>query len=163
MPQKPHICAIWGDTGHVHIWDFACNLNALALSETNISKDASMVSNQTPLVKFSGHKYEGYAIVWNPLVPGMLVSGDCKNYIHLWEPSSDSTWNVGSNQYVGHTGSVEDLQWSPTEATVFASCSVDKTIAIWDSRTRRSPATSIKAHNTDVNVISWNKCVSLFI
>ncbi|KAI3782802.1 hypothetical protein L2E82_12858 [Cichorium intybus] len=107
MPQKPHICATWGDTGH--IWDFASHLNALAESETNISKDASTVSNQTPLVKFSGHKDEGYATDWNPLVPGTLVSGDYKNCIHLWEPSSDSTWNVGSNQYLGHTGSVEDL------------------------------------------------------
>ncbi|KAI3493370.1 hypothetical protein L1887_41759 [Cichorium endivia] len=60
----------------------------------------------------------------------------------------------------GDTGHV---QWSPTEPTVFASCSVEKTIAIWDSRTGRSPAASIKAHNTDVNVISWNRLASCML
>lgn len=163
MTQKPNICASWGDTGHVQIWDFGSHLNALVESETNISKDATTVSNQTPLVKFTGHKDEGYAIDWSSLVPGRLVSGDCKNCIHLWEPASDSTWNVDNKPFVGHTASVEDLQWSPTEPFVFASCSVDKTIAIWDTRLGKSPAASIKAHDTDVNVISWNRLASCML
>ncbi|XP_071699364.1 protein HEAT STRESS TOLERANT DWD 1-like [Rutidosis leptorrhynchoides] len=163
MPQKPHICASWSDTGHVQIWDFGSQLNSLAETETNISKDATTVSNQTSLLKFTGHKDEGYAIDWSSLVTGKLVSGDCKNNIHLWEPASDSTWNVDSNPFVGHTGSVEDLQWSPTEASVFASSSADKTIAIWDIRVGKLPAASFKAHNADVNVTSWNRLASCFL
>lgn len=54
------------------------------------------------------------------------------------------------------------MQWSPTEPFVFASSSVDKTIAIWDTRLGKSPAASIKAHDTDVNVISWNRFVPSF-
>jgi ribosome assembly protein RRB1 len=41
-----------------------------------------------------------------------------------------------SAAYSGHSSSVEDLQWSPSEATVFASCSTDKTMAVFDSRDR---------------------------
>ncbi|CAL5339139.1 unnamed protein product [Camellia sinensis] len=151
MPQNPQICASWADTGHVQ------------KSETEVSQGASSVSNQAPLVKFGGHKDEGYSIDWSPLVSGRLVSGDCKSCIHLWEPTSGTTWNVDSNPFVGHAASVEDLQWSPTEPYVFASCSVDGNIAIWDIRLGKSPATSIKAHNADVNVISWNRLASCIL
>ena len=57
----------------------------------------------------------------------------------------------------GHEDSVEDIQWSPTEGNVFASCSVDRTLRIWDSRVRTAPQLSVTAHATDVNVISWNR------
>jgi WD40 repeat protein len=64
-----------------------------------------------------------------------------------------------SGAYKGHDGSVEDLQWSPSEETVFASCSVDGTIRIWDTRERAKPMLAVKAHDCDVNVISWNPLV----
>ncbi|CAH9093187.1 unnamed protein product [Cuscuta europaea] len=163
MTQNPHICASWSDSGHVQIWDLSSHLNAMAGSQGDIIHGASEVSSQSPLVKYSGHKDEGYAIDWSPLDPGRLVSGDCKNSIHLWEPTSGATWNIDQNPFIGHIASVEDLQWSPTEPSVFASCSVDKNIAIWDIRVGKSPAASIKAHNADVNVISWNRLASCML
>lgn len=162
MPQNPHICATWGDMGYVQVWDFSSHLNFLAESETDTSRGESAVFNQAPLSMFK-HKDEGYAIDWSPLIPGRLVSGDCKNSIYLWEPASGTKWNVDSKPFSGHSASVEDLQWSPTEANVFASASVDKTIAIWDTRLGKSPATSFKAHDADVNVISWNRLASCML
>lgn len=54
------------------------------------------------------------------------------------------------------------VQWSPTEAEVFASCGVDGHICIWDARAeggaRGTAALRVKAHDADVNVISWNRC-----
>uniref|UniRef100_A0A3Q7GFW1 Uncharacterized protein n=1 Tax=Solanum lycopersicum TaxID=4081 RepID=A0A3Q7GFW1_SOLLC len=169
MTQNPHIVASWSDTGHVQVrltvhwqvWDFSSLLNALAEAESDCSQGVSAVSNHSPLFKFGGHKDEGYAIDWSPHVPGRLVSGmgwDCKNSIHLWEPTSDTTWNV-EDPFIGHSASVEDLQvqWSPVDPCVFASCSVDGSIKIWDTRKKRSPTATIKAYKTDVNVISWNR------
>ncbi|KAJ6737210.1 GLUTAMATE-RICH WD REPEAT-CONTAINING PROTEIN 1 [Salix viminalis] len=92
-----------------------------------------------------------------------MFEGDCKNCIHLWEPASDATWNVDATPFTGHTASIEDLQWSPTEDHVFASCSVDGHIAIWDARLGKSPAIYFKAHSADVNVISWNRLASVML
>ncbi|KAK9109831.1 hypothetical protein Sjap_017891 [Stephania japonica] len=121
MAQNPHICASWADTGHVQIWDLSADLNALAESEAEVSTGGSTLLSRAPLIKFGGHKDEGYALDWSPLVSGRLLSGDCKNCINLWEPSSSATWNVDPCPFIGHTASVEDLQWSPTELDVFAS------------------------------------------
>eukprot|EP00258_Populus_trichocarpa_P040364 XP_024456383.1 glutamate-rich WD repeat-containing protein 1 isoform X2 [Populus trichocarpa] len=163
MTQNPHICASWSDAGYVQIWDFSTHLNALAESETEVPRGASSVFNQAPLFNFKGHKDEGYAIDWSPRVAGRLVTGDCKNCIHLWESASGAKWNVDATPFTGHTASVEDLQWSSTEDHVFASCSVDGHIAIWDARLGKSPAIYFKAHNADVNVISWNRLASVML
>ena len=50
---------------------------------------------------------------------------------------------------------MEDLQWSPAEKDVFASCSADQTVCIWDCRTKGKPALRAKVHDADVNVLSW--------
>lgn len=56
---------------------------------------------------------------WFPApCPGRLLTGDCQKNIHLWTPTDGGSWNVDQRPFVGHTRSVEDLQWSPTEDTV---------------------------------------------
>jgi len=51
--------------------------------------------------------------------PGRLVTGDCKKNIHVWEPQEGgASWTVDQRPFSSHSKSVEDLQWSPTEATV---------------------------------------------
>lgn len=50
---------------------------------------------------------------------GRLASGDCKKNIHVWEPREGGTsWQIDQRPFSSHSKSVEDLQWSPTEATV---------------------------------------------
>jgi ribosome assembly protein RRB1 len=73
-------------------------------------------------------------------------------------------WAVDKNApFKGHTSSVEDCQWSPAEKDVFASCSADQTVCIWDCRTKNKPALRAKVHDSDVNVMSWNRLANCML
>lgn len=64
----------------MQVWDIRSHLNALAESETAVGQGANPVFSESPVVKFGGHKDEGYAIDWNPVTPGRLVTGAVENY-----------------------------------------------------------------------------------
>lgn len=46
---------------------------------------------------------------------------------------------------------------------MFASGSADKTVAVWDLRKKNGAMLSLKAHEEDVNVISWNRNVTYLL
>ncbi|KAK6617142.1 hypothetical protein RUM43_014744 [Polyplax serrata] len=179
------LAASWSEQGKVNIWDLKQQIQAVndmkllakyRLDDVNV--------HSKPLFTFSGHQSEGFALDWCPTsegfifcimgrtniivshaidasipVLGMLVTGDCKRNIHLWNVH-ESGWKVDQRPLIGHTDSVEDLQWSPNERHVLCSASVDKTMRIWDTRATGRKACMVtveKAHESDVNVIHWNR------
>ena len=98
-----------------------------------------------------------YIFLWR-LFLGHLLTGDNSKNIHLWRPAEAavSSWTVEQRPFTGHEAAVEDIQWSPSEASVFSSCSTDKTVRIWDIRAPPNKACMItveNAHDMDVNVI----------
>jgi ribosome assembly protein RRB1 len=157
MPQQPHIVASFSDNHQVSVWDFKRYIEAL-----DTPPKQSLAKKPKPVFKFNGHPSEGFALDWSNKLPGRLATGDCKKNIYVWNPK-DNSWEVDMIPYVGHQDSVEDLKWSPTEQDVFASCSVDKTIKFWDTRGKKQHVASINAHDSDVNVISWNHNKSFLI
>ncbi|XP_061632080.1 glutamate-rich WD repeat-containing protein 1 [Phyllopteryx taeniolatus] len=152
------LAAVWSEKGQVEIFDLQPQLEAVH-SSAAMATFMQQQKEAAALFSFSGHMTEGFAIDWSPMVPGRLASGDCKKNIHVWEPEEGgASWRIDQRPFSSHSKSVEDLQWSPTETTVFASCSVDQSIRVWDIR---APPTSMlsanKAHESDINVISWNR------
>jgi len=149
----------------------------------------ALAKGTSPVVSWAGHGTEGYALDWSRKSPGRLASGDCDGNIFVWDvdnaaaaaalsPLSSSSssssssrdmsavWKVdGTSAYTSHAGSVEDIQWSPNEANVFASCGVDGTVRIWDTRARGASGCKLTttAHTCDVNVISWSGLVSFLL
>ncbi|XP_028985916.1 glutamate-rich WD repeat-containing protein 1 [Betta splendens] len=152
------LAAVWSEKGQVEIFDLKPQLEAVH-SSAAMAAFIKQEKEAAALFSFSGHMCEGFAIDWSPTVPGRLVSGDCRKNIHVWEPQQGgSSWQIDQRPFSSHSKSVEDLQWSPTEATVFASCSVDQSIRVWDIRAPpNSMLSANEAHASDVNVISWNR------
>nr|CAJ82130.1 glutamate-rich WD repeat containing 1 [Xenopus tropicalis] len=158
MGEVP-VAAVWSEKGQVDIYDLRKQLSAVSDSQVLAAFLKEEQAKIKPVFSFSGHMTEGFAMDWSTKTAGRLVTGDCNKNIHLWDPREGGTWHVDQRPFTGHTKSVEDLQWSPTEATVFASCSVDASIRIWDVRAAPNKAcmlTASQAHESDVNVISWN-------
>jgi ribosome assembly protein RRB1 len=92
------------------------------------------------------------------LVPsGKLLTGDNAGLIYATTRTESGAWVTDTRPYTGHTSSVEELQWSPSERSVFSSSSSDGTVKIWDLRSKsHHPALSVRISSTDVNVMSWS-------
>ena len=105
----------------LQVWDASAQIAELATAADERPVRGKAV-RQAPRHAHS-HAQEGYALDWSPVATGRLASGDSRRNIHVWEAGEHGGWTV-SAAYPGHEASVEDLQWSPTEATVFISASV---------------------------------------
>lgn len=110
-----------------------------------------------PLSTLKMHKSEGYAADWSPIIStGKLVTGDNDGSIFVTTRTSGEAWVTETRPMVGHSGSIEELQWSPSERNIFASASSDGTIKVWDVRSKsRTAALSVHVSDSDVNVMSW--------
>lgn len=158
MPHPDsYFVAAWSELGTVSIYDVSNHVRALD------SPGISASPKCKPVHQIMNHgSTEGYALEWSPLQMGHLLSGDTEGRIFLSRKTAYG-FMTESDPFVGHHSSVEDLQFSPNQANVFASASADKTIKIWDARTKPKPQLSVVAHSNDVNVISWNRYVNFYI
>jgi ribosome assembly protein RRB1 len=157
-PQQPGLLATMADDGKAHIFDATSVLNGLMTP----GAPPGAVPKK-PAFTFHKHTQEGYAVDWSPRETGRLATGDCAGLIHVWQMGGGaSQWSVDPVPYAGHRGSVEDLQWSPTEATVFISSSTDRTFKVWDIRAKTAQI-GVDAHSEDVNVLSWSRTQSYLL
>ena len=141
------------EASEVLIHDITHHLSSFDIPGTIITAQQS-----NPISTLRMHRTEGYAVDWSPLIPqGKLITGDNDGKIFVTTCSDTGKWATDTRPFTGHESSVEDLQWSPNERSVFASASSDGTVKVWDVRSKsHKPAISITVSNTDVNVMSWS-------
>lgn len=161
--SQPYHVATWAETGKVHIWDVRPLIESLDVP--GYSYDKNRFNN--PVFTINSHgRAEGFAMDWAASGPSSLrlLTGDIHSKIYL-TTTTTSGFNPLPQPFTSHSSSVEDIQWSPSEPTVFASCSADRSVRIWDVRTkgRKSAACVDPAHESDVNVVSWNKLTSYLL
>mmetsp|Transcript_41716 Transcript_41716/g.50798 ORF Transcript_41716/g.50798 Transcript_41716/m.50798 type:complete len:525 (+) Transcript_41716:213-1787(+) len=169
-----NIVSVWGDRGTVSLYDVTGTVDKLHGRKSN-ERDSGGSSGA--FFTYSGHNGEGYAMDWSRVKQGHLATGDCHGGLHLWFPSesiaNDITstsdrrpqWDQSSfvvEKSYQSDQSVEDIQWSPSEGTVFATGECQGRIKIYDTRCQGKFMLNCLAHdnNSDVNVISWNGSVT---
>lgn len=127
------LAASWSELGRVSLWNLNEELRSLespSLLSAYKKKYEKPETAAKPIFTFKGHLSEGYGLDWCQTEPGTLATADCKGNIHIWrcgDHGGSQNWHVDQRPYSSHAPhSVEDLQWSPNERNVLASCSVDK-------------------------------------
>ncbi|XP_015269876.1 PREDICTED: glutamate-rich WD repeat-containing protein 1 [Gekko japonicus] len=112
------IAAVWSEKGQVELYNLRQALVAVSDPQVMAAFLREEQAKIKPIFSFAGHMVEGFAMDWSPKKPGTLLTGDCNKNIHLWTPKEDGSWFVDQRPFTAHTKSVEDLQWSPSEATL---------------------------------------------
>lgn len=155
-PSKPPttLVATMTESSDVFIHDVTPHLASFDTPGTIISD-----KQNKPISTIRAHKSEGYAVDWSPLAPaGRLATGDNDGLIYITTRSDGGGWVTDTRPLTGHSSSVEEIQWSPSEEKVLASASSDGTIRIWDIRSKsRKPMITMQVSGVDVNVMSWSK------
>ena len=171
--KNSSICALWNDSPSVDIIDCEELFNNIEYQEEiRVEEDIDInkknknkkqkkdIKYKKIFKKTLPQKAEGFAIDWNNINPFVLSVGGYDKKVSIFKPKDENVSDIilYGDYLSGHTDSVEDIQWSPNEENVLASCGIDKSIRFWDIRENsKNPPKIIKnAHNSDVNVISWN-------
>jgi ribosome assembly protein RRB1 len=144
------------ENAQILIHDVTPHLQSLSSPGNPVPSSASK-----PLSTLRMHKDEGYAVDWSPASQhplGRLLTGDCNGAIYSTQRTEGGGWVTDNRPFTGHNGSIEEIQWSPSEKNVFASASSDGSVKVWDVRSKsRKPAVDVKISNSDVNVMSWSR------
>lgn len=147
-----YLTATMCESGEVQIFDLLAQYKAFDTPGYMIPK-----SSKRSIHTIRNHgNVEGYGLDWSPLIKsGALLTGDCTGRVHLTNRGT-SSWSTDKTAFQASQASIEDIQWSTAEQTVFATAGTDGYVRIWDTRSKKhKPAISVVASNTDVNVISW--------
>ncbi len=167
MPQQSSIVATWSDAGRVNLFNVEPILQRFAAGEGKASSNMKDLPSKA-YFSYSNHVTEGFALDWSPVKQGFMVTGDCSGSIHLWTPRPEGGYDIvpsydsnTSDRAAESSSSVEDLQWSPTEGTVFASAECGGYVRIFDTRAPKRSMLNHRIHSNgaDVNVLAWNRLV----
>lgn len=142
------IVATWSEENEVGIYNISSAIEQLDLpveDEETVPTASKKKKKKTKAKKVHGgckvagfkHKSEGYALDWSPNTFGRLASGSCDAQLWIYQAGDENCSHFVKETQVGlqsHKQSIEDIQWSPSQEHVLATCSVDQTIKLWDLR-----------------------------
>jgi len=160
--KNSYLAAYWTDAPAVEIADLRPLINELDEVQNKSHKNKKKKLEEKQIrVKTFAKKQEGYGLDWSPFTPGVLAVGGYEKHLDIYHPSDEgcSSWHDTPVMTLsGHTKAIEDVCFSPVQDFVVGTCSVDASIRFWDLRAKAANSELVikQAHESDVNVISWN-------
>lgn len=104
--------------------------------------------------EFKAHEISVFALRYHPQLP-ILISGSRDARFKLWD--TDRGFEL-VEEVVGHIYAINDIYFSPS-GNYFATCSMDKSVKVWDNHEFRLLKVIDKArhagHATSVNKLIW--------
>ncbi|XP_028413051.1 WD repeat-containing protein 78-like isoform X2 [Dendronephthya gigantea] len=94
----------------------------------------------------------GFSFDFHPNDSNIYIIGTEEGHIHKCSCSYNEQY---LESYVGHTGPIYELRWSPFLADVFLSCSADWSVKLWHQDSP-SPIYTFSSSTNSVNSICWS-------
>ncbi|KAF2263571.1 hypothetical protein CC78DRAFT_268639 [Lojkania enalia] len=102
------------------------------------------------LARLHEHTRQVHKIAFNPHLGHLLLSASHDTTVRLWDlrdMRKDIMTCPSRDQYLGLSGGIRDVQWSPTEGPEFAFGTDNGTVQRWDYRHNKGPKQKITAHD----------------
>mmetsp|Transcript_42086 Transcript_42086/g.85942 ORF Transcript_42086/g.85942 Transcript_42086/m.85942 type:complete len:420 (-) Transcript_42086:1931-3190(-) len=87
------------------------------------------VGNKKPVHTIAAHDAEINCLDFNPKSENLLLTGSADKTIALWDLRNTSTKLFS---FHSHQDEVTQVQWSRSRLEIFASCSQDRRLCVWD-------------------------------
>jgi len=140
---------------------------ACASSDENVSVLTYHGEGYWSSVMFKAHKTGCNAVAWRPdakadaTQDGMrLLTGGCDNLIKIWRyEAASETWVTACELPPFHTDWVRGVAWAPSAdegGDTIASCSQDKTVAVWTEGAGGAWASKVIELSCVVWSVSWS-------
>ncbi|KAJ9636345.1 SEA (Seh1-associated) complex subunit [Coniosporium tulheliwenetii] len=111
------------------------------------------------LARLHEHHRQVHKVAFNPHQGYLLLSGSQDDTVRLWDLRDlrkDIMSFTSRDKFLGMSGPVRDLRWSPTDGVEFAFGTDNGVIHRWNYRMNRGPLLKINAHDKTCTAIDWH-------
>ncbi|GJP56047.1 hypothetical protein CLOM_g15114 [Closterium sp. NIES-68] len=169
LPQFPQILATHTDGKDVFIWNMESQDDRRTPAPHTTGDAADKPS--VPDLVLRGHTDVAQFALATAASDPFVLSGGTDCHVVLWglqdhvsKASTDDSSELAApvlhcrETFTGHRATVEDVQFSPTDARLFCSVGDDYCLLLWDTRHGTTPVNKVeRAHNADVHCVDWSR------